>query len=308
MIKIAVLITQEIADIHQLARHLIVFNTTGFEVELVFIQHKKLSVEDLNTLKTNGNFSIKEIPFPVDENLLFRDILEAIDSDYLINIIPAQVYPSDFLQNILQEVTKDKPKNKPNRDPYKKRLLKAVQQSKYGMGVVKKDIKRDYPEFRLSAAYKISDFTRLNFLELEVSDHFATDIQAQSKKADLETPYYTPNYKEIEYYSDFRNYKTAIKNEAPTLSYRDKPNAIGLPLYMLIFIILGLLIAPFYISAIFPLLVMSALYLLALTLESMSVSTLKKQGDLFPGLMVLFMFIHFYYLWYYLFSKMRNVH
>ncbi|MCK5776613.1 MAG: hypothetical protein KAH25_10570, partial [Bacteroidales bacterium] len=202
----------------------------------------------------------------------------------------------------------DKSGNKPNRDPYKKRLLKAVQQSKYGMGIVKKDIKRDYPEFRLSAAYKISDFTKLNFLELEVSDHFATDLQAQSKKAALETPHYTPDYKKIEYYSDFENYKTAIKNEAPTLSYRDKPNAIGLPLYMLIFIILSLLIAPFYISAIFPLLVMSALYLLALSLESLSVSALKKQGDLFPGLMVLFMFIHFYYLWYYLFSKVRHVH
>ena len=308
MNKISILITESIKDLPRLSRHLRVFNDMDYNIELVLIQNQELQKDDLKMLQSSGDFTIKKMVYPVDEDLLFRDVLEHISGDYLINLIPAQVYPIDFLPNILQEETKDKGNDVLNRDPYKKRLLKAAQQSKYGLGIVKKDIKRDYPEYRLSAAYKISDFTKLNFLELEVSDHFATDLQAQSKKSGIDTQHYTPNYKEIEYYSNLDDYKTAIKNEAPTLSYRDKPNAIGLPLYMLIFIILSLLIAPFYISAIFPLLVMSALYLLALTLESLSVSTLKKQGDLFPGLMVLFMFIHFYYLWYYLFSKVRNVH
>jgi len=308
MTKIAVLITQEVTDISQLARHLSIFNTAEFEVGLVFIQHQLFTKEDLNTLKRNRHYSIKEIPYPADEDLLFRDILKDLEGAFLINIIPAQVYPNDFLTNILEDEATNNDHKPVNRTPYKKRLLKAAQQSKYGLGIVKKDIKRDYPEFRISAAYKISDFTKLNFLELEVSDHFAADLKAQSQKTDLKSRHYTPNYKEIEYYSDLENYKLAIKKEAPTLSYRDKPNAIGLPLYMLIFIILSLVISPFFIPAVFPLLVMSALYLLALTLESLSVSTLKKQGDLFPGLMVLFMFIHFYYLWYYLFSKVRNVH
>jgi len=307
MYKISILITEAIKDLSRLLRHLRVFKDTAYDVELLIIQNHKLTKDDLIKLRELDGFTIKEMVYPEDEDLLFRDVLEQISGEYLINLTPAQVYPVDFLQNLfLEEAPKDD--TYLNRIPYKKRLLKAAQQSKYGLGIVKKDIKRDYPEFRFSAAYKISDFTKLNFLELEVSDHFAADLKAQSQKADLNSRHYTPNYKEIEYYSDLENYKLAIKKEAPTLSYRDKPNAIGLPLYMLIFIILSLVMSPFFMPAVFPLLVMSALYLLALTLESLAVSTLKKQGDLFPGLMLLFMFIHLYYLWYYLFSKVRNVH
>ena len=307
MYKISILITEAIKDLSRLLRHLRVFKDTAYDVELLIIQNHKLSKDDLIKLREMDGFTIKEMVYPEDEDLLFRDVLEQISGEYLINLTPAQVYPIDFLQNLFQE---EAPKDDTylNRIPYKKRLLKAAQQSKYGLGIVKKDIKRDYPEFRISAAYKVSDFTKLNFLELEVSDHFAADLKTQSQKADLESRHYTPNYKEIEYYSDLKNYKLAIKKEAPTLSYRDKSNAVGLPLYMLIFIMLSLATSPFFISAIFPLLVMSALYLMALSLESLSISTLKRQGDLFPGLMVLFMFIHFYYLWYYLFSKVRNVH
>jgi len=307
MCKITILITEAIKDPSRLSRHLKVFKLTGYDVELVLIQNRKLAKDDLTKLSEAGGFRLKEMLYPQDEDLLFRDVLEQISGEYLINLIPAQVYPVDFLENLFQE---ESPNNEAplNRVPYKKRLLKAAQQSKYGLGIVKKDIKRDYPEFKISAAYRISDFTKLNFLELEMSEHFAADLKIQAQKTDLKTRHYTPNYKAIEYYSDFGNYKIAIKKEAPTLSYRDKPNAIGLPLYMLIFIILSLVMSPFFMPAIFPLLVMTALYLLALTLESLSISTLKKQGDLFPGLMVLFIFIHFYYLWYYLFSKVRNVH
>ncbi|OYT15637.1 MAG: hypothetical protein B7C24_12115 [Bacteroidetes bacterium 4572_77] len=59
-------------------------------------------------------------------------------------------------------------------------------------------------------------------------------------------------------------------------------------------------------QALFFLMVMGALYLLALTLECLAVSTLKKQGDLFLGLMFGFVVLHFNYLWFYFLGRSRS--
>ncbi len=297
MTNVSILISDELKDISLLVRHLSIINTEGFEIELVLIQHKKLSKDDLEILDGLDHFHIKELLYPDDEDFLFRDVLENISGDYLVNYLVNLIYPADFLTNLFQDEKTGKDKAISDRAPYKIRLLKAVQQSKYGMGIVKQDIKRDYPEYRTSAAYKVADFTKLNFLELEIGENFASDLKKMAAKMSLKTMAYSPNYKSIQYFTDFSSYKKAIKKEAPSLSFKNKPNAIGLPLYLIIFILLSLFLSPFMITAVFPLLVVTAFYLLALTLESLAITTLKKQGDLFLGLMVLFPVIHFYYLW-----------
>jgi len=299
MTKVSILISEELKDISQLARHLSVINTEGFEVELVLIQQKKLTGDDLELLNRIANFRINELPYPEDEDFLFRDVLKNISGDYLVSYLVDKIYPADFLSNLFQDDKESKEKTASERPPYKMRLLKAIQQSKYGMGIVKQDIKRDYPEFKTSSAYKVSDFKKLNFLELDISENFASDLSRLAIKMDLKLNSYTPNYKSIQYFTEFSSYKKAIKNEAPSLSFKNKPNAIGLPIYMIIFILLSLFLSPFMITAVFPLLIMTALYLLALTLESLAISAIKKQGDLFLGLMVLFPLVHFYYLWAY---------
>lgn len=299
MTKVSIFISEEINDISKLARHLSVINAEEFDIELVLIQQKKLSKDDLELLAGIDHLHINELQYPEDEDFLFRDLLETISGDYIVNFIVDQIYPADFLQNLFQDEVEPKDKIASDRAPYKIRLLKAIQQSKFGMGIVKKDIKRDYPEYRTSAAYKVTDFVKLNFLELEIGENFASDLSKMAKKMDLKATSYIPNYKEIQYFDEFSSYKKAIKKEAPSLSFKNKPNAIGLPLYLIIFILLSLFLSPFMITAVFPLLVVTALYLLALTLESLAITTLKKQGDLFLGLMFLYPFLHFYYLWAY---------
>ena len=299
MASVSFLITEDIKDAHQLKRHLAAINTEGFDVELLLVQQERLSKESLSILDSLDIYRIQELQYPEDEDLLFRDVLAHISSDYLINYMLDQIYPADFLQNILEEKIPKKDHSSNNRAAYKIRLLKAVQQSRYGLGIVKQDIKREYPELKNSSAYKVADFTKLNFLELEVNEKFIDDMYRLARKLSFEKKEYHPNYKNIQYFSDIASYKKAVKADAPKLSYRNKPNAVGFPLYMILFIFLSLFLSPFMLTAIFPLLVMSALYLLALTLESLAITTLKKQGDLFLGLMVLFPFLHFYYLWAY---------
>jgi hypothetical protein len=300
MASVSFLITEDIKDVHQLKRHLSAINTDEFGLELIFVQQEKLSDESLIVLNTLDGFKVKELQYPEDEDLLFRDVLAHVTSDYLVNFKLEQIYPVDFLQNIFEEESSKKDLSITNRAAYKIRLLKAVQQSKYGLGIVKQDIKRAFPELKSSSAYKVADFTKLNFLELEVNENFADDLFRLVMKMSLDKKEYHPNYKNIQYFSDFRSYKEAVKADAPKLSYRNKPNAVGFPLYMMLFIFLSLFLSPFMLTAIFPLLVMFALYLLALTLESLAIATIKKQGDLFLGLMFVFPLLHAYYLWSYM--------
>jgi len=299
MVKVSLLLTEHKVNIKQLCRHLSVINTEGIQVELVFITLDKLTNDELVLLKEQTQFKIKQLQYPEDENLLFRDVINFVSGEFIIILNSNQIYPSDFLLNIFEEESKKDKQSEIQRLRYKERLLKAVQQSKYGLGIVKQDIKRAYPEFKTTLAYNLSSFTKLNILELEVNEGFQTDLQQLAQRMNINMKEYSPNYKNIQYYSNILSYKKAVKENAPDLSFRNKSNAVGLPLYMMLFILLCLMLAPFMITAVFPLLVMGALYLLAITLESLAIVTIKKQGDLFLGLMFFFPALHAYYLWSY---------
>jgi len=297
MTKVSIIISEEVKDISLLVKKIASINTLSVKVQILLIVHQKLSAEELKLFNQLDHIETKVIEYPQDEDLLLSDLLKIVTGDELIPFATNMDYPADFLENIFQEETKElKNLNANNRLPYMERLLKAMQQSKYGLGVVKKDIKRAYPEFEASAAYQISLFTKLNILELEVEENLAQSLKKITKRLDIKSKTYSPNYKSIEYFSDTKSYFQAVRKEAPMLSFKNKPNAFGLPLYMMIFILLSLLLSPFFLIAVFPLLIMSALYLLAITLESLAISTIKKQGDLFPGLLVFFPYLHFYYL------------
>lgn len=306
MTRVSFLISQSIKDVDQLARHLSILHSDNFQIDLIIMQYEKLSKDDLSKLNSIPSIKVQEVPLTDDEDLLFRDVMENLSGDYLLNYVLGQVYPADFLENVFQIVDEDKNMNIANRPAYSFRLLRSVQQSKYGLGVVKHDIKRSYPELNISSAYNKTSFTKLNFLELEISESFAEDLKELANRLNIEKKSYSPNYKEIQYFEKLKPYLKAIHEDAPHLSFKNKPNAIGLPIYLLIFILLCLFLSPFYLTAIFPFLIVSALYLLALTLESLAISTMKKQGDLFLGMMLLFPIVHIYYLWSYIIQLGRS--
>ena len=294
MIKIALLITETINDFSFLQQKIEALLLEDFQIEVFFVLHQEFNNDALFT--ENRNINYNTILYPEDEDLLFRDILKKMQSDYLIPFSPEIKYPSNFIcQLFFDQKIKEQPISS-KRAPYTQRLLKAMQQSKYGLGIIKQDIKREYPELSLSGAYKISELTKLSIQELEVDESFAKHLNAMALKSSINPILYLPDYKDIDYYSDQASYFQGVKQQAPSLSYKNKPNAIGLPLYMMIFIIISLLASLIFPPALIFLLVMSALYLLALTLESLAITTIKKQGDLFLGLLFMFMGLHFYYM------------
>ncbi len=294
MIKIALLITETINDFSFIEQKIEALSLQDFQIEVFFVLHQEFNNDAPFTKSKNINYNT--ILYPEDEDLLFRDILQKMQSDYLISFSPEIEYPNNFISQLFFD---QKPKEQAissERAPYTQRLLKAMQQSKYGLGIVKQDIKREYPELSLSGAYKISKLTKLSIQELEVDESFAMHLNALAIKSAIKPILYLPDYKDIEYYLDKASYFQGVKQQAPSLSYKNKPNAIGLPLYMMIFIVISLFAALIFPPALIFLLVMSALYLLALTLESLAITTIKKQGDLFLGLLFMFMGLHFYYM------------
>ena len=294
MIKIALLITETINDFSFIKQKIKALNSKGFQIEVFFVLHKESTNNAL--FQEIENISINTILYPEDEDLLFRDILQKMQSEYLIPFSPEIDYPENFINQLLYDQKLREQSVSSKRAPYTQRLLKAMQQSKYGLGIVKHDIQREYPELSLSGAYKISNFNKLNILELEVDESFAKRLYAITLKTSIKPILYLPDFKNIKYFSDTSSYFKGVKQQAPSLSYKNKPNAIGLPLYMMIFIMISLLASLIFPPALIFLLVMSALYLLALTLESLAISTIKKQGDLFLGLLFMFMALHFYYM------------
>jgi len=297
MLQVSFLLTEEIQDVNQLYRHLSVINTEGFQVQLLLLQAKKLPATDIQLLQKLEGMTVEELTDPEDEALLFKDVMGKIRGEYIIYIFPFQVYPKDFLARVFRAQEEEKTPIASERAPYKERLLKAVQQSKYGMGVLKKDIKREYPELRLSEAYQLADFQKLQFLQLQIDENLAKTWQEMAKKKSIETKKYVPDYTAIEYFNQLKEYREAVRKDAQSWAFRNKPNTTGLPFYMLLFMVMSVLISPFIITAIFPLLVVSILYLLAITLESLAISTIKRQNDLLLGMLVFFPLLHIYYLW-----------
>ncbi|NOR88144.1 MAG: hypothetical protein GQ527_11090 [Bacteroidales bacterium] len=303
MINISFVITEEIEDVNRFISSISNMNLDDFQLQLILVSQKKLAKDDLLKIVGLKHVEVLELLYPEDEELLLSEVLQEMKGDYFLIYSLEIIYPAHFLENLFLKKPKEVDISSQNRAPYMQRVLKAVQQSKYGMGILLKDIKREYPEFKTSVAFEKQDFKNLKMLQLTVGDGLAKELLNLVEKSELEKKAFTPYYSEICYYTDVRNFMSAVHKEAPLLSFRKNPNAIGFPFYMMIFILISLLMSPFLIKAIFPLLLITAFYLLAITLESLAITTIKKQGDIFPGLMIFFPFLHIYYLLAY-FSKL----
>jgi len=305
MLKISLLITEDIEDVGLLQKQLSGMNTDNFSVQCMIVQQHKLSSEEVEGLQKQKNIIVNVFEYTADDDLLFKDIVEQLSGEFFIPFVLNANYPADFLTRIFHKAEDEKHVVTAKRAPYKERLLKAVQQSKYGMGILKKDIQREFPDLEWSVAYKLSDFQKLHFLQLPVDDSFAVRLGQLVRKKNLEYKKYVPDYTAIEYFTEYNAYKEAVKNEAGSWAFRFKPNTTGFPFYMFSFIIFSAIVAPFAIKAVFPLLIISSLYLLAITLEALAISTIKRQNDLLLGMLLFFPSLHFLYLWYSIKQKFR---
>ena len=247
----------------------------------------------------NGKYAphkIESFLLPPDEEFHFSDLLQEVKGDYLSFINQELSYPKDFFQRIFL-IHNDDEESLPNREqPFNIRFYKACQQSKYGLGLVKQDIQRDFENLKNAFPYQVSGLQSSKFKELSIDENLEQDVFRKAQNSSVEQLKYHPNYKNIVYYSNLAEYLQAVKKDAPQFGIKNRANASGFPIYFLMI----LWISFFFMLLIPPTLVfffmVLAVYILAIGLESLAISTIKKQGELLIGMIFLLPLIHHVYL------------
>lgn len=275
------------------------FDFSNLQVSILALSHQKETLESQGHWQNDEKIHFHILPYPDDEFYL-KDLLQYSQKELLCFFNPSLDYPTDYFQRTINRTTEDD-----NDQPVKRRgslmerILKAAQQSKYGLGVLKKDIQRDYSDLQFSKIYSKSDFKSGNILEQSVDEELPNEVFQWADKYKISATIYHPNYQKIEYYQDLDAYVSGVRKDAPYLKYKEKEDASGLPLYLLIMLWLSLVSAFIFPAGILIFLVFLAIYSLVISLEALAISTLKRQGELFIGLLFFLPFLHHIYLFSY---------
>ena len=306
MTKLIIIITKDCSSKDILA-HLETLNFKDIRLNLLWLNTEKKSDELLEKYIQENEINYTQILYPIDNDLQMMDLKDSLGSSYFMFLDTSKEYPEDYFKRMFENNTEEIEEQGPNRtDKYIIRMLRAAQQSKYGLGIMKKDIQRNYKELNTSVVYNMADIQNNNFLELTLSEHIDQEFYQQAQRLKIEKKYYQPNYQAIEYFQSLEEYIPAIKKEAPLLSFQNKENASGFPIYFLLLIVLSLILALFVPVGIIFFLVLAALYILSIGLEALAISTIKHQGELFMGLLIFFPFLHLIYLLYYFKAFLTN--
>jgi len=306
MTKLSIIITKDCSS-KDILTQLEIFDFKDIHLNLLWLMAEKQSDNLLEAFIQKNGITYTQMTFPIDNDLQMMDLLDFLESSYFMFLDTTKEYPNDYFNRMFENNTEEIDQSGPNRtDKYMIRMLRAAQQSKYGLGIMKKDIQRNFEELRTSAVYDIADIQNNSFLELSLSEHIDQAFYQQAQRLKIEKKYYQPNYQAIEYYQSLEEYIRAIKKEAPLLSFQNKENASGFPIYFLLLIGLSLILALFVPVGIIIFFVLAALYILSIGLESLAISTIKHQGELFMGLLIFFPFLHMIYLLYYFKAFLTN--
>lgn len=297
MTTLSLIITENTSST-SLLRQLKLLDFSNIQLEIIWVNNKGEISNELNEFVQLKNIELLQLSMP-DEEWHLKDLLQYHQSDYLNFFIPSLNYPQDYFQNTLHKVEDDEDTPSVRKGRFNERVIRAAQQSKYGLGVLKKDIRRNYSEFDTSKIYLSSAFKSGNILELSVSEELTSEVKKWAEKSNPECISYHPNYKKMEYYTNLEQYIVGIRKEAPSLKYREKEDASGLPLYLLLLVWLSLILAFVFPAGILFFLVILAVYVLTISLESLAISTIKRQGEIFIGLLIFFPFLHHLYLFSY---------
>jgi hypothetical protein len=275
------------------------FDFSNLRVSIFALNHQNEMEEQKGKWEHDERIDYHIFPFPEDE-FFFKDLVQHIKGEEICFFNPSYDYPTDYFQRILNKDTEEQDEKPVKRKgSLTKRVLRAAQQSKYGMGVLKKNIKRDFSELQLSNIYSKSTLSSAHILEQSVDEELPEVIYNWAEKNKIERGVYHPNYKKIEYFETVDSYVSGVKKEAPYLKFKEHEDASGLPLYLLIMLWLSFIAAFIFPAGILVFLVFLAIYALVISLEALAISTLKRQGEIFIGLLFFFPFLHHVYLFTY---------
>jgi hypothetical protein len=247
------------------------------QVEILIISYEN------KNFATNPDYPVFSVD--VHEDLSFSQVLKAISTDHFLFFNPETDYPANFLKQMLSNDEEDAPRE--TGSMWEEGII-AVQQSHYGLCGSKLKASDEYNFLNESALYTKKEVESLNTDKMSVHPELSGELYRYATKKKLELIHYIPKKEKVVYITQFAALMIACQNQAQK-EFKTFP-----ALFVLFFLIFGVGAA---FSPLFFLLFLMGMsvYLLAITLESFGLSTIKKNGGLLVILLFLFPFIHLVY-------------
>jgi len=264
------------------------FDINSFKIKLNQLQ--AANEMDVLLISYKNKKQILLLGFPVfsvedHDDVSFSQLLKSISTAKFLFFNPALDYPNDFFRQILKPEESHQERAKGS--VWQESLI-ALQQSHYGLCTVQMPSNKTFDFLNESVLYTKTEVGTLNTDKLSVHPESATELYRYAAKKKLNFVSYAPVRKKIAYYLHFADLIIACQNQA------QKQFKLFPAFFVLFFLIFGVGGA-FNTTFLLVFIVGMSGYLLAITMESFGLSTIKKNGGLLPILLLLFPFIHLVY-------------
>lgn len=273
---------------------LLINGSKELETEILRQKIKKFhSAEKIEMLSIVYQNSAESIP-PEHELFLVADhedvsltkLLAAIQTEYFLFFDPKLNYPVDFFDRFFSNEEADEQRVKGN---VWEESIVALQQSHYGLCGNKMKTSQQTEAFLSEAVlFNKKEVEALNTDKVDVHPDLAAELYRYAEKKNLNLMRYSPKKEKVHYHKTFPDLMLACKQKA------QKHFVIFPAIFVLFFLIFGI---GAYFHPVFMLIFLfgMSVYLLAITLESFGLSTIKKNGAILIVLLFLFPFVHLVY-------------
>jgi|GEM_PF-3643578 len=226
--------------------------------------------------------------FTVDahDDISLKQLLEAIPNDYFMFFSVEENYPKDFFERLLTEP--QKAQEQVQRSVMEQSFV-ALQKSNYGLcgnsGPKVSEVERTLREH---VVFNKNEVEKLNTAKMPVHQELAGELFRYAQKKNLSLLAYTVKKESPNYATSLNTLMARCQKQA------QKEFKLFPALFVVFFLVFGLGAGLHPVFLLVFLVGMGA-YMLAITLEAFGLSTVLKNGAIFPVLLVLFPFVHLVY-------------
>lgn len=265
------------------------FDTKQFRKKMELLKSaEKPDVLIINYQNKVGNSDPEFKLFSVadHEDVSLTQLLGEIQTEYFLFFNPKQDYPNDFFDRLFTEDEKQEGRIK---GTIWEESIIAMQQSSYGLcGTATNTLHHTDVLPRETVLFNKKEVKTLNTDKVSVHPDLAVELYRYAAKKNLNLIHYEPKKEKVHYHKNFADLMAACQQKA-------QKRFVFFPAVFVLFFIFFGIGASFYPLFMLVFLIGMGAYMLAITLESFGISSIKKNGALLPVLVILFPFVHLVY-------------
>lgn len=215
-----------------------------------------------------------------------KQLLELITADYFMFFSLDTDYPVDFFEGLFTETPKEQSQNQSS---ILEQSIIALQKSNYGLcGTNRPKLSETEQRLRNDVVYLKTEVEKLNTAKVPVHQDLAVELLRYAQKKNLNLKTYKEKKEKPNYATSFPALMALCQKQA------QKEFKLFPALFVIFFVVFGFG-GGLHLAFLLVFLIGMAGYMLAITLESLGLSSVLKNGAIFPVLLVLFPFVHLVY-------------